>query len=205
MPRSTAVAQPPADASLPDLAAAAAGCTACELHLEATQTVFGEGPPSARVVMVGEQPGDREDRAGRPFVGPAGRELDRALAEAGIDREQVYITNAVKHFRFERRGASSFRLHKTPSAAQVKACFPWVRAEIDRVGPELVVALGATAAKALQGAAFRITASRGQLLQWEQIPFLATAHPSAVLRADEPEVAHAALVADLKVAAAVLG
>jgi uracil-DNA glycosylase len=200
----TEVAQPPADATLDDLRAAAAGCTACELHADATQTVFGEGPARARVVMVGEQPGDKEDRAGQPFVGPAGRELDRALTEAGIDRTQVYVTNAVKHFRFERRGSSSFRLHKTPSAGQVKACFPWLRAELADVAPDLVVALGATAAKALQGAAFRITVSRGQLLDWNGTPFLATAHPSSVLRADDPDAAHAALVDDLRVAAGVL-
>lgn len=204
MARSTELAQPPADAALPELAAAAAGCQACELSADATQTVFGVGPATARVVMVGEQPGDKEDRAGVPFIGPAGRELDKALVEAGIDRTQVYVTNAVKHFRFERRGESSFRLHKTPTTGQVRACFPWLQAELADVAPELVVALGATAAKALQGAAFRITVSRGQLLDWQGVPFLATAHPSAVLRADDPAAAHAALVDDLRVAAAVL-
>lgn len=204
VPRSTVVAQPPAGAALPELAAAAAGCQACELFADATQTVFGVGPATARVVMVGEQPGDKEDRAGEPFIGPAGRELDKALVEAGIDRTQVYVTNAVKHFRFERRGESSFRLHKTPTTGQVRACFPWLQAELADVAPELIVALGATAAKALQGAAFRITVSRGLLLDWQGVPFLATAHPSSVLRADDPEAAHAALVDDLRIAAGVL-
>lgn len=197
------VAQPPAAASLPDLAEAARGCTACELYAPATQTVFGEGPASARVVMVGEQPGDKEDLAGRPFVGPAGRLLDRALVEAGIDREQVYVTNAVKHFRFERRG-QTLRLHRSPTTGQMRACFPWLAAELDAVDPDLVVALGATAAKALQGAAFRITVSRGQVLQHGDRPFVATAHPSSVLRADDQDAAYDALVADLRVAAGVL-
>jgi uracil-DNA glycosylase len=168
--------------------------------------VFGEGPPDAELVVVGEQPGDAEDLAGRPFVGPAGQLLDRALAEAGIDRRRVYVTNAVKHYKWEPRGKR--RLHAKPSAREVGACAPWLAAELAAVGPKLVVCLGATAAQALLGKAFRVTRQRGQVLT---LPgggsALATLHPSALLRMQddaEREAEFARLVADLKRAAVVL-
>lgn len=197
-------AEVPDGADYRTLRAAAAECTACDLAGPATQTVFGEGGPGARMMLVGEQPGDQEDRAGRPFVGPAGRLLDDALREAGIDREQTYVTNAVKHFRFESARGGKMRLHKNPTVTQVRICAPWLDAEIRGLGPELVVALGATAAKALRGQDFRITASRGEVLDGPDYRFLATAHPSAVLRADDRDEAFALLVADLRVAAAAL-
>lgn len=212
MPARAALAAPPTDADLAELSRAARGCTACELYEGATQTVFGEGAPDARVFFVGEQPGDQEDRVGRPFVGPAGRLFDRALADAGIEREQTYVTNAVKHFRFERM-SNGRRLHKTPGVTHIRACHPWMDAEIAAVSPELVVALGATAAKALLGAQFRITSDRGRLLPWPQEEplsssprrILATVHPSSVLRARDRDEAYAGLVADLTVAAHALG
>jgi uracil-DNA glycosylase family protein len=153
MARSVALASPPDTDDLAALRDAARGCTACELHRDATQTVFGEGAPDARVVFVGEQPGDQEDRAGRPFVGPAGKLLDRALDDAGIERGHAYVTNAVKHFRFERT-SNGRRLHKTPGVTHIRACHPWMDAEIAALAPELVVALGATAAR---GAGTRLT------------------------------------------------
>jgi DNA polymerase len=205
----------PADArTLDDLKAAAAGCRGCELHADATQVVFGRGDEQARVVFVGEQPGDVEDQQGLPFVGPAGRLLRDAVGDAGIDPSGVYITNAVKHFRFELRGRR--RIHQTPGPAHITACRPWLVAEFARLKPELVVVLGATAAKALFGPSFRVTRSRGELLPWPasaqrpqdfaatEIRALATIHPSAVLRADDRDAAYAGLVADLKVAAAAL-
>src|SRR6476661_7542203 len=146
---------------------AARGCTGCELWEPATQTVFGVGPASAWLMLVGEQPGDREDLAGEPFVGPAGRLLDRALEQAGITRDETYVTNAVKHFRFERRG--SRRIHKTPAVGHVRACRPWLDAELRIVAPAVVATLGATAAKALLGPEFRITESRGTVLDWEGV------------------------------------
>jgi DNA polymerase len=191
----------------PDAAAAwaalreeAAGCRNCDLWERATQTVFGEGPVPARVMFVGEQPGDKEDRAGRPFVGPAGRVFDDALAEIGWDRAECYVTNAVKHFSWTPSG--SVRLHKTPNARQVKACTPWYLAEIEVVRPELLVCLGAVAAKALLGAAFRITASRGTFVESPLAPHvLATVHPSSILRTrDDRDAAMAAFVEDLRVA-----
>lgn len=186
------------------LRVAARDCTACDLAGPATQTVFGEGPQQARAFLVGEQPGDREDLDGRPFTGPAGRLLDKALVDAGIDRDTVYVTNAVKHFRFERARGGKLRLHKTPTTTQVRICYPWLQAELRAVTPELVVALGATAAKALRGPAFRISTERGQLLSLETVgrtmAFLATVHPSAVLRSEDREAAYAAFVADLAVA-----
>jgi uracil-DNA glycosylase family protein len=176
----------PPGASLRALRAAAAGCRGCDLWLNATQTVFGEGPSSARVMFVGEQPGDQEDRQGHPFVGPAGRLLDDALEEAGIDRTEVYVTNAVKHFKFVRQELTRRRLHKKPSAAEVKACVPWLREEIRVVQPEVIVALGSTAAQALLGRSFRVTRHRGELVQSEWAgPVMATVHPSAVLRAPD--------------------
>ena len=181
-------------------------CRGCDLYRHATQAVFGEGPTDARVVLIGEQPGDQEDIAGRPFVGPAGEVLNRAIAEAGLDRGQVYVTNAVKHFAFEERGKR--RIHRTPRLSEVTACRAWVEAELDVVQPEIVVCLGATAAKALLGGQFRITAQRGQFLATRWSPrTIATFHPSAVLRAESvehKEEVYAALVNDLKRVAEVL-
>ncbi len=176
----------PPGASLQALRAAAAGCRGCDLWLNATQTVFGEGPSSARLMFVGEQPGDQEDRQGHPFVGPAGRLLDEALEEAGIDRADVYLTNVVKHFKFVSQELTRRRLHKKPSAGEVKACLPWLREEIRVVEPEVVVALGSTAAQALLGRSFRVTQRRGELVPSEWAgPVMATVHPSAVLRAPD--------------------
>ncbi len=161
---------------------AAARCKGCALYRDATQTVFGEGPAGARLMLVGEQPGDQEDRTGHPFVGPAGRVLDEALAEAGIDRGEVYLTNAVKHFKFTRQGQR--RLHKKPGAREMAACHPWIEAELRLVDPKVLVCLGATAAQALIGRDFRITRQRGE---WVTAPLcertIATYHPSAILRA----------------------
>jgi uracil-DNA glycosylase family protein len=176
----------PPRASLKTLRAASAGCRGCDLWVNATQTVFGEGPASARVMLVGEQPGDQEDRQGHPFVGPAGRLLDAALEKAGIDRTQVYITNAVKHFKFVRQELTKRRLHKKPSAGEVKACNPWLREEIRVVQPEVIVALGSTAAQALLGRSFRVTQHRGELVQSDWAgAVVPTVHPSAVLRAPD--------------------
>jgi DNA polymerase len=213
-------AQPPTGVGLDGLRAAAAGCRACELWEGTTQTVFGEGPETARIVFVGEQPGDQEDRRGEPFVGPAGRLLDKALAEAGIDRRDAYITNAVKHFRFKPTGKR--RIHQTPGPEHLRACRPWLEAEFAVLQPEVVVCLGATAAKALISPSFRITKERGQLFPWtppgadtlfaaadddEDAPhqtwMLATTHPSAILRTPDEarDTAFDALVADLRVVA----
>jgi DNA polymerase len=176
-------------------------CRACPLWERATQTVFGEGPDDARVVMVGEQPGDREDLEGRPFVGPAGAVLDRALAEAGFDRGDVYVTNAVKHFKWKERGKR--RIHDKPSWSEVTACSPWLRSELGEIRPELVVCLGATAAQALLGKHVRVLRDRGRALEAEFADHaLVTIHPSAVLRADEQARAesYAGLLADLRIA-----
>ena len=169
--------------TLPRLRAAAAHCRGCPLWLHATQTVFGEGPGAADVMFVGEQPGDQEDRAGQPFVGPAGRLLDAGLEEAGIDRRRVYVTNAVKHFKFVRRELTQRRLHKKPTPAEVRACLPWLEQEIALVKPRIIVALGATAAQALLGNAFRVTQRRGQVVESSWGSVVATVHPSSVLRA----------------------
>src|SRR5919205_2764323 len=167
--------------TLKDLREAAAGCRGCHLWRNATQTVFGEGLKKARVMLVGEQPGDREDREGRPFVGPAGRELDRGLVEAGIDRGDAYVTNVVKHFKFEERGRR--RIHATPKRFEIDACKPWLEEELRVVEPEAMVLLGATAAKALLGSSFRVTQHRGELLDSDLAPIVtATIHPSAILR-----------------------
>ena len=172
--------------TLPKLRAAAAGCRGCDLWLDATQTVFGEGAGHAAVMFVGEQPGDQEDRVGRPFVGPAGRLFDEALEAAAIDRDLVYVTNAVKHFKFVRRELVKRRLHKKPNAAEVRACKPWLQEEIRLIAPRLVVALGSTAAQALLGNAFRVTQHRGEVVPSEWAgPVLATVHPSSVLRAPD--------------------
>src|SRR4029453_16411850 len=200
------IAQPPSGVSLDGLRAAAANCRACELWEPATQTVFGEGPESARIVFAGERPGAQEDRKGEPFVGPAGKLLDRALADAEIDRRDAYVTNAVKHFRFAVKGKR--RIHQTPGPEHLRACRPWLEAELEVLKPEIVVCLGATAAKALISPSFRITQARGRLLPWTppgvapmaddggqeadddepdegapaQTWMLATTHPSAILR-----------------------
>jgi DNA polymerase len=196
----------PAEADLDGLRAAAARCRGCDLYKDATQTVFGAGPADARMVIVGEVPGDQEDRKGEPFVGPAGRLLDRVLEEVGIDRSQVYLTNAVKHFKFVPAERSKRRIHKTPSRTEVVACRPWLDAELDLVRPELVVCLGAIAAKSLLGQDFRVTKERGKIVSMPDRPerALATVHPSAVLRAKDREAAYQELVADLAVAAKVL-
>ncbi len=181
---------------------AAASCQACPLWRNATQTVFGAGAARAPLMLIGEQPGDREDREGKPFVGPAGGLLDRALAEAGIDPRLTYKTNVVKHFKWKPRGKR--RIHQTPSKLEVEACRPWLDAELERVKPDAVAILGATAAKALLGADFRVTRSRGKLLEVEFAPAaVATFHPSAVLRAEEEDrqQAFADLVADIEVVA----
>ena len=167
--------------SLKALREAADGCQGCHLWRHATQTVFGEGQKKSRVMFVGEQPGDKEDRAGRPFVGPAGRELDRALDEAGIDRSDVYVTNVVKHFAFEERGKR--RMHRTPKRFEIDACQPWLDEELRVIAPEALVLLGATAAKALLGSSFRITRERGRALDSELASLVvATVHPSSILR-----------------------
>jgi uracil-DNA glycosylase len=190
----------PPHPTLPKLRAAAAGCRGCDLWVNATQTVFGEGPRTADVMLVGEQPGDQEDRQGHPFVGPSGQLLDAALEEAGIDRTRVYVTNSVKHFKFVviERGR---RLHKKPSTAEVRACNPWLREEIRLLKPRVVVALGATAAQALLGKQFRVTQDRGRPIPTEFAEaVVATVHPSAVLRApaEAREEARQEFFADLK-------
>jgi uracil-DNA glycosylase len=192
----------PRGSGVDDLARAAQGCRACELWEQATQAVFGEGPVPARLALVGEVPGDQEDRRGHPFVGPAGKLLDDALVAAGIDRATTYLTNAVKHFRWE-PSDSGKRIHKTPSRRHVTACAPWLAEELARVDPAVVVALGATAAQALGGPEIRVTKVRGQLLRTDDDRVLVvTTHPSAVVRMREPErgAAFDALVADLRVA-----
>ncbi|MFI5958479.1 UdgX family uracil-DNA binding protein [Cryptosporangium sp. NPDC051539] len=195
----------PAQADLTALKAAASGCTACELHGPATQTVFGSGNPQAKVLLVGEQPGDVEDQKGIPFVGPAGKLLQRAVAEAGFPPGAVYVTNAVKHFRFELRGKR--RIHQTPLPEHIQACNPWVGAEIAAVRPEIVVCLGATAVKALLGSKYRVTKDRGELMRYAgpgarpETRALLTIHPSAILRMpdDAREQGYADLVRDLAV------
>ncbi len=174
----------PTQRDLPHLTRAATKCEGCPLYVNATQTVFGRGPENARMMLVGEQPGDQEDLQGQPFVGPAGRLLDEALAEVGIDRDDVYVTNAVKHFKWTPRGKR--RLHAKPSAREMAACRPWLEAELEAVMPRIVVALGATAAQSLMGASFRITKQRGVVLESDWgVPILATFHPSAILRAPD--------------------
>jgi DNA polymerase len=189
----------PARRTLPTLRAAAEGCRGCDLYRRGTRTVFGEGPTAARVMLVGEQPGHEEDLAGHPFVGPAGRLLDRALAEAGIARDDVYVTNVVKHFKWERRGKR--RIHAKPGQTEIAACLPWFQAELQAVKPNAVVCLGATAAQALLGPRFQVTKQRGQWLSSALAPrVLATVHPSAILRAPDEAARHRemeAFVADL--------
>ena len=188
------------------LRSAAARCRGCHLYAPATQTVFGQGRDGARVMMVGEQPGDREDRAGEPFVGPAGRELDKGLERAGIERADVYITNVVKHFKFEERGRR--RIHQTPKRFEVDACLPWLRAELEAVAPEVLVILGATAGKALLGSKFRLGEVRGRAIDSDLAPFVtATIHPSAILRGRDDESRYAMrdeFAADLEFVAATI-
>src|ERR1043166_8396710 len=187
--------------TLPKLREAAKGCRGCDLWKVGTQTVFGEGPRTAHVLVVGEQPGDQEDKQGRPFVGPAGRILDRAFDAAGIDRDDVYVTNAVKHFKWARDARSKRRIHKTPNASEVNACFPWLENEIALLKPRVIVCLGATAAKALLGRGFRVTKQRGIPVESPWAPVvIATVHPSSVLRAPpgEQKRAEQAFIADIR-------
>ena len=197
----------PEKRTLAALREAAAGCRGCHLWRPATQTVFGEGLKRSRVMFVGEQPGDKEDQAGRPFVGPAGREFDRGLEAAGIPRDEAYLTNVVKHFKFEERGGR--RIHQTPKRFEVDACKPWLAEELRVVSPEALVILGATAAKALLGSSFRVTQHRGELLDSDLAPSVAaTIHPSAILRQRDDESRYAeraAFAEDLRVVAQVLG
>jgi uracil-DNA glycosylase family protein len=198
--------RPPQTATIADLRAAAAHCTACTLYRHATQTVFGEGPQGALVMLIGEQPGDAEDVAGRPFVGPAGKLLDRSLAEAGIDRARTYITNVVKHFKWVPRGTR--RIHSKPGSVEIEACFPWLEAEIAAVKPQIIVALGATAAQTLFGRAFRVTRDRGRMVPSPFAPYtLATVHPAALLRAPDEQTRDGEIrrfVEDLRKVAAIL-
>lgn len=197
----------PEGSDLDELARAAVSCRGCDLYRHATQTVFGKGPATARAVLVGEQPGDQEDRQGAPFVGPAGEVLDRALEDAGLPREEVYVTNVVKHFKFVQ--TPKRRIHQTPGTIEIGACRPWLEAELAIIRPGVLVCLGATASKALIGPDFRITRDRGKFLESRWAPaLLATYHPSAVLRADDPAAekrTYGDLVADLKLVAAALG
>jgi uracil-DNA glycosylase family protein len=213
----TQSAQPyiPDGAGVDELRAAATACRGCDLYRHATQVVFSSGPPTASIVMVGEQPGDVEDRKGEPFVGPAGAVLVRALTEVGIPAGDVYLTNAVKHFKFHPDTRGKRRIHDKPGRAEIVACRPWLVAELLVLRPKVVVALGATAAQSLTGPAFRVTRSRGEVLPWPDVAqnpgdfpasdpparFVATIHPSAVLRADDREETYRGLVADLTVVA----
>jgi len=204
----------PEERQLAVLAEAAQKCKGCDLYRDATQAVFGEidaprrsAPPGVPIMMIGEQPGDQEDKQGRPFVGPAGKLLDKALEEAAIDRSDVYVTNAVKHFKWEPRG--KLRIHKKPSMKEINACRPWLDAELETVQPKLIVALGATAAQALLGSSFRITQAHGKVQETSGLPpIIATLHPSAILRAQTDEDRHSqmqTLVADLREAARIAG
>jgi DNA polymerase len=213
----------PSGATMDKLRVASLKCTGCELYRGTTQTVFSKGPVGARVVFVGEQPGDIEDRRGEPFVGPAGKLLDKAVAEAGLDPADIYTTNAVKHFKFRSAGEGKRRIHQTPDASDVSACRPWLIAEFQLLSPDVVVALGATAGRALFGPSFRVTKQRGVLMPWPASAYdgaafahdgddgereaayaMATLHPSAVLRADDRDRAYDGFVADLRVAAGVV-
>jgi uracil-DNA glycosylase len=190
----------PKRTTLPSLRRAAAGCRGCGLYMNATQTVFGEGRNDARIVMVGEQPGDREDIAGQPFVGPAGALLDRAIEEAGLVRDDIYLTNVVKHFKHVTRGKR--RIHKKPDLEEIRACIPWLDAEIARIEPEVLVLLGATAAQAILGRTFRVTQRRGEFVDSPLAPLVtATVHPSSILRSrtdEERRAAFDAFVTDLR-------
>jgi uracil-DNA glycosylase len=196
----------PEQPTLPLLKAAAADCKACHLWKLGTQTVFGEGRRRAKIMLIGEQPGNEEDLTGKPFVGPAGRLLNDALEEAGIDRSLTYVTNVVKHFKWEPRGKR--RIHKKPNALEIAACQPWLRAEIALIKPQVIVALGATAAQTLLGPKFRVTKQRGQFIESTLAPYvMATVHPSSILRAPDEEtrrLEHRRFVADLKKLARVI-
>jgi uracil-DNA glycosylase family protein len=196
----------PAKASLEELREAAKSCKACDLWKLGTQTVFGEGSSNSKIMLVGEQPGDQEDLAGRPFVGPAGKLLDSALVEAGIDRKKVYVTNAVKHFKWEPRGKR--RIHKKPNAAEISACRPWLDAEIAKLRPKVIVCLGATAAQVLLGKDFRVTQHRGEFVESTLARYVsATVHPSSILRAPDDDTRREEMkrfIADLKKIAGVL-
>jgi uracil-DNA glycosylase family protein len=195
-------AMPPDSSSLSTVREAAKDCEACHLYKHATQTVFGEGPKKAPIMLIGEQPGESEDVAGKPFVGPAGKIMNRALKEAGIDRKEVYVTNAVKHFKWEPRGKR--RIHQKPNSREVAACRPWFEAELRLIKPKLVVALGSTAGQAIFGPSFRVTRERGKLLSSEIAPrVVATVHPSSLLRQPDEESRRREynhFVADLRVA-----
>ena len=216
MPKHSAAEFVPDTHELGELSDAAQSCKGCDLYLNATQTVFGAGAPRAEMMLVGEQPGDQEDKAGAPFVGPAGRLLDKALEAADIDRRRLYVTNAVKHFKFTRPERGKRRIHKTPSRTEVVACRPWLFAEMMSVQPDVVVLMGATAAQSLMGSTFRLTAHRGEALRLpvvEEVTNLdvdpqvaVTVHPSSVLRGppSEREKAFDALVSDLRFAAGLL-
>lgn len=215
-PAHTAAEFVPDTRDVDELADAATGCKGCDLYLDATQTVFGGGSQAAEMMLVGEQPGDQEDKAGAPFVGPAGKLLDKALVQAGIDRERVYVTNAVKHFKFTLPERGKRRIHKTPSRTEVVSCRPWLLAELAAVQPEVLVLMGATAAQSLMGRTFRLTAHRGEALRLPAIDeivdldidpeVVVTPHPSSVLRGppEDREKAFAALVADLRFAAGLM-
>jgi uracil-DNA glycosylase family protein len=196
----------PEQPTLPSLKEAAADCKACDLWKRGTQTVFGEGRRHAKVILIGEQPGNEEDLTGKPFVGPAGRLLDAALAEVGIDRSQTYVTNVVKHFKWEPRGKR--RIHKKPNAQEIAACRPWLQAELALIKPQVIVALGATAAQALLGTQFRVTKQRGEFIESSLAPYvMATVHPSSILRAPDEEtrqLEHARFIEDLKKLARVI-
>jgi DNA polymerase len=210
MERTSAAEFVPDSRSLATVAAAARDCRGCALYADANQTVFGAGARSATMMLVGEQPGDQEDKAGKPFVGPAGHILDRALSAAGIDREPLYVTNAVKHFKFTRAERGVRRIHKTPSRIEVVACRPWLFVELDLVAPDVVVLMGATAAKSLLGNDFRLTAHRREVLRLPEHggdpAVVVTTHPSSILRGpiERRDEAFEALVSDLRFAAAVL-
>lgn len=207
-PSGTAAELIPPNATLSELKTAARNCKACDLWKLGTQTVFGEGLPQARIMLVGEQPGDQEDRAGRPFVGPAGRVLDLALSKAGIDRAEVYVTNVVKHFKWSASERGKRRIHKKPRYSEMQACRPWLEAELDIVQPQVLVCLGASAAQSLLGRDFRVTQQRGQPLESDLAPFVvATVHPSSILRAQDDDSRHLqmeAFINDLKKVAQLL-
>ncbi|MGZ4129364.1 MAG: UdgX family uracil-DNA binding protein [Actinomycetota bacterium] len=196
----------PQERTLPALIEASKHCRGCDLYANATQTVFGEGPAGADIMLIGEQPGDREDRQGHPFVGPAGQLLDRALEAAGIDRTKVYVTNAVKHFKFEPRGKR--RIHKKPNAEEIRACKPWLEAELETVKPKVVVCLGATAAQAVIGRTFKVTQHRGDFVDTPLAPLVtATVHPSSILRSPDDATRTAeteAFIRDLRTVARAL-
>ncbi|GAA1987225.1 UdgX family uracil-DNA binding protein [Catenulispora subtropica] len=195
----------PSSRSLKTLSTAAEECQGCELYRNATQTVFGSGSRQARILLLGEQPGDQEDREGLPFIGPAGRVLDRALARVGIEEPDVYRTNAVKHFRWKPApGGGKRRIHQPPTQEQISACRPWLLAELDAVRPDVIVVLGGSAGKSLFGSAFRVGEARGTVRTWSGIHVVVTIHPSAVLRADDREGAFEGFVADLRTAAEVM-